>query len=133
MFASQRISSLFIACSCDRTNNNATKQKTLLALGNGSPDLGSTINAILLWNESADEQSTNLYPAMVHPVAVLSYMYALSILTVWHVTEKRQRIVAAANRAVTDMIQKDAEEINESTPLGTSVHTYTTNKETTVN
>lgn len=29
---------------------------TLLALGNGSPDLGSTVNAILLWNEKeADE------------------------------------------------------------------------------
>ena len=28
-----------------------------MALGNGSPDLGSTINAILLWNESADDSN----------------------------------------------------------------------------
>ncbi|KAL7483406.1 hypothetical protein ACHAW6_009056 [Cyclotella cf. meneghiniana] len=32
---------------------------TLLALGNGSPDLGSTINAILLWNESAPDTNEN--------------------------------------------------------------------------
>eukprot|EP00804_Cyclotella_cryptica_P028070 CCRYP_017282-RA/>CCRYP_017282-RA protein AED:0.04 eAED:0.04 QI:274/1/1/1/1/0.66/3/427/806 len=32
---------------------------TLLALGNGSPDLGSTINAILLWNESSPTTSEN--------------------------------------------------------------------------
>ena len=47
--------------------------------------------------------------------------------------EKQQRIVAAANRAVTDTIQSDAAEINERTPLGTSLSTYTTNNETTVN
>ena len=29
----------------------------MLALGNGSPDLGSTINAILLWNESVNDNS----------------------------------------------------------------------------
>lgn len=32
---------------------------TLLALGNGSPDLGSTINAILLWNEKKEFDSTS--------------------------------------------------------------------------
>jgi Ca2+/Na+ antiporter len=31
----------------------------LLALGNGSPDLGSTINAILLWNEATDDTSNH--------------------------------------------------------------------------
>ena len=30
---------------------------TLLALGNGSPDLGSTVNALLLWND--DDSSRN--------------------------------------------------------------------------
>eukprot|EP00956_Cyclotella_meneghiniana_P027643 scaffold62443_cov36-Cyclotella_meneghiniana.AAC.1 len=31
---------------------------TLLALGNGSPDLGSTINSILLWNEQQQQQQS---------------------------------------------------------------------------
>ena len=32
---------------------------TLLALGNGSPDLGSTVNALLLWNDDDSNSSTS--------------------------------------------------------------------------
>jgi hypothetical protein len=40
-------------------DNITPHYQTLLALGNGSPDLGSTINAILLWNESPPPPNIN--------------------------------------------------------------------------
>ncbi|KAL7538451.1 hypothetical protein ACHAXR_010322 [Thalassiosira sp. AJA248-18] len=36
---------------------------TLLALGNGSPDLGSTVNSILLWNEASANKAVASYGA----------------------------------------------------------------------
>ncbi|KAL7513127.1 hypothetical protein ACHAXN_011698 [Cyclotella atomus] len=57
---------------------------TLLALGNGSPDLGSTINAILLWNESPPIQTTILTNSKTtthHKTAAEGWTMSLGSLT----------------------------------------------------
>lgn len=60
-----------------------TPDQTLLALGNGSPDLGSTINAILLWNESPPVQTTILAnnTTTIHKTAAEGWTMSLGSLT----------------------------------------------------